>query len=607
MLLPTLVLSACKPTAPKRNVLLITIDTLRADRLGCYNSRFVETPNIDKIAAQGVLFEKTITPVPLTLPSHTSILTGRYPAEHGIRDNGFYRLPKGYPTLATELKKAGFSTAAFVSSHTLNDIYGLNQSFDVYDDLSLADKTRSFMSDRSERPANETTTKVIEWLKKNPKQPFFLWVHYFDPHVPYDPPSPYREQYPKMPYEGEVAFTDHEVGRLMESVKEQNLDSNTLIILTADHGESLGEHGESTHGIFLYRSTMMVPLIFKGPGVPAAKKIKTMVRLIDICPTILSYTNANKSFKSSGRDLLQIITGRAIPSSEPIYIETEGPLNLMGWSPLKGLRTERFKFIAAPANELYDVESNPAENQNLITSQPDTANDMRKKVLKMEAIFSKSSNPAAAEFFPEAEARERLESLGYVGEKAARRPTYKNPADMLGVLKLYYKAEGYNRKGDCAMTIETVTDALALDPENTRMLELLAHCYHVEKKYDKSAAAYEKLLKLAPRVIAAWADLASVYTNLERYDDAITSAKKALQLDPKLTHSYIILGMVADRQGRKEDAIKNYRKALEIDRDNQLALSKLGAILSADPATRDEGIELTDKARVIIEKNKKNP
>ena len=379
ILLPLIVVTSIAPwcmSPPKRNVLLITIDTLRADRLGCYGSRTVKTPNIDALAAGGTLFEETITPVPLTLPSHASILTGRYPAEHGIRDNGFYRLPKGYPTLATEFAKAGYQTAAFVASGTLNGVFGLNQGFDLYDDMSVV-KGRTQLTDRSERPADKVTAKVAEWLKNSVKKPFFLWVHYFDPHAPYEPPESYREKYRGRLYDGEVAFTDREVGRLLKVLKEAGFERDTLVILTADHGESLGEHGEMSHGVFLYRATMHVPLIFSGPGVPAGKPISSMARLIDICPTILSYAHLNKNFSCSGRDLWPIIAGRSIPEGELIYIETEAPANLMGWSALKGLRTDRFKFIALPARELYDIRADPGENHNLITSQPDVAAAMR--------------------------------------------------------------------------------------------------------------------------------------------------------------------------------------------------------------------------------------
>jgi len=598
----------CKSSPPKRNVILITIDTLRADRLGCYGSKTVETPHIDALAAKGTLFEETITPVPLTLPSHASILTGRYPAEHGVRDNGFYRLPEGYPTLATRFKKAGYNTAAIVASHTLNDVFGLDRDFDFYDDLSVTPGTRAYAGDRSERPADEITNQAIDWIDENSERPFFMWVHYFDPHSPYLPPSPYREKYRGHPYEGEVAFTDREIGKLLDKLRDSGLDPKTLVVLTADHGEALGEHGEKSHGIFLYRSSMHVPLIFTGPGVPPGKRISAMVGLIDICPSVLSYSGLADGFACSGRDLFPIITGRVIPTGKPVFIETEGPANLMGWSPLKGLRTPRYKYIDGPAFELYDMDDDPSETRNLYKSKRDIAEKMRKKIAYMEGLFAKHSAGFDSSFSPDDKNREALESLGYVGERVSTAASRtKNPADMKKLLALYYEVEGHHRRGEWELSLNSTARALQLDPENIRILMVAAYSNHRLDRLETAADIYEKLLPLDPRLIAVWSDLSSVYSKLGRTDDAIVAAKRALELDPNLTHALYMLGSLYEQKGLTEEPVRYYRRALEIDPDYEYALRAMGKILRKSPETREKGDKMIERARKITAENKKAP
>ena len=590
----------CKTSPPKRNVLLVTIDTLRADRLGCYGSRLVKTPNIDAFAQKGVLFEETTAPVPLTLPSHASILTGAYPIEHGIHDNGFYKLPKGYTTLAGVLAGKGYQTAAFVASGTLNAIFGLDQGFQHYDDLSTR-KTRTSLTDRSQRPGNEISDKVIAWLqnKHAPKKPFFIWAHYFDPHSPYSPPSPFKEDYKGRPYDGEVAFTDQEIGRLLKTLEKMNLDKNTLIVITADHGESLYEHGESSHGIFLYRATMRVPLVFSGPGVPTGKRINTLVRLIDIFPTVLTYLGLEGPPTNSARDLLPMILGKVIPSEEPAYIETEMAANIMGWSPLRGLRTDRYKYIAEPANELYDIQNDPAESDNLLKKRPETAAEMRKRFKQVEALLLRNKPASSAGIFPDKAMRKRLESLGYVGEKLGKRKVAKNPADMIEVLMLYEKANKLSKTKDWPGAIWIAEKGLALDPDNPRLLHTMAFAQHQKGELEESIKTYDKLLKLDPRLIAAWSDTAIVYYKMKRYDKTAEHARMAIQLDPNTPKAHYMLGAVLELRGKKSEAIAEYRTTLELDPIYYNALNQLGNLLLADPATADEGRNLLEKARTV--------
>ncbi len=591
-------LFSCEQKAPQRNVLLITIDTLRADRLGCYGSRKVKTPNIDSFAEGGTLFEEVIAPTPLTLPSHASILTGQYPAEHGIRDNGFYRLPDGYPTLAAALGDEKYRTAAFVASGTLNAIFGLDQGFGSYSDMSRGKRTS--LKNRAQRKAGEVNEEAISWLKSEAREPFFLWVHYFDPHSPYAPPEEYRKEY-NHPYDGEVAYTDSEVGKLLKALKEAGLESNTLTVITADHGEALGDHGEESHGIFLYRPTMRVPLIFSGPGIPEGKRISIMSRLIDICPTVLEYTGNGEGFDCSGKSLLPVILGKAIPEANPSYIETEGPANLMGWSPLKGLRTATYKYIAPPAKELYDIRHDPKEKINLIKKEGKLARKLSKEMKRIASTFPEDTR---SEIFPDSTMRQKLESLGYVGQKAsgASEKDAPNPGDMIDVLNYYQRANRKSESGDFEEALKICKKALERDHSNHRILHIYAYSLHNSGKLEKSAKVYEKLLDMDPRIIAARSDIAAVYAKLGRHEQALASAKQAIKMDPGNEEPYYTLGAVYEMKEKTEKAVQNYRQVLELNPNHYLALKQLGNILVKESSTKEEGQRLIKRAEEVKKK-----
>ncbi len=272
---------------PSTNVVVITIDTLRADHLGCYGYKQIHTPNIDALAADGVRFERAYTPVPVTLPAHTAIFTGSYPMLSGIHDFSANKLNPQQPTLASVLKEHGYNTAAVIGSAVLDSRFGLNHGFDFYYDHFDFNRLLETNLDEMERPGNVVADVALDWLDKNYQKKFFLWMHLYDPHYPYRPPAPYSQDYGSRPYDGEIAFADAQVGRLLRFLKEKGLYQSTLIVLSGDHGESLGEHGEKTHGFFIYNATLQVPLILRLPQGKLAKQISAQVSLTDIMPTVL--------------------------------------------------------------------------------------------------------------------------------------------------------------------------------------------------------------------------------------------------------------------------------------------------------------------------------
>jgi len=585
----------CAFFGPDRNVIIITIDTLRADRLGCYGSETVDTPNIDALAERGVLCEEAITPAPLTLPGHASILTGRYPIEHGARDNTFYRLPQGYPTLSGRLTEEGYHTAAFVASATLNARFGLDQGFDMYQDLTPPGGKAPIMYD-AEIKADRVNRKVFEWLDDDVEQPFFLWVHYFDPHYPYKPPRKFSEKYKSQPYDGEVAFADEQVGKLLRRLDKRGLRNNTLIVLTSDHGEALGEHGEKTHGLFLYRPTMRAPLIFSGPGIPEGRRIKSMVGLVDIAPTVLDYLGIKKDvFECGGGSLMAAINGREKLNEKPVYIETIAPQTL-GWSSLKGLRTADYKYIAPPGKEMYNITEDPGEKVNLYTEDEELAADLSRRMKKFVAKLSPLDDPGAAEFIPDEKVRKSVESLGYVGQRAPRRKSRENPMDMKEVLEYYQMGNIFSQKSLWSLAITEYEKALELDPDNPAALRKMAFALFREGKYDAAREKFEKLTRIAPQVPMVWKNLGVVYRFMEKYDKAADCARKALELDPNTREAHYMLGMAAQERGDIQAAVEHYREELEISPHHSFAMKALGEILASKPETSEEGKKLLKKA-----------
>jgi arylsulfatase A-like enzyme len=412
--------AACRgaPAVP-HGVVLITLDTTRADYLGVYGSTYAATPNLNHLASRAVVFEQAMTVAPLTLPAHSSLFTGLLPPRHGVRDNAG-ALTGRHDTLAELLRRRGFQTAAFVSSAILHADRGLAAGFETYDDRRATSRART---GGLHRPANETVDAALTWLRKRDDRPFFLWVHLYDPHAPYDPPEPLRTAYRDNPYAGEIAFVDAELGRLTAFLEAGGRFDRTAIVVTADHGESLHEHGEAGHGIFLYQSVVRVPLIVRAPGL-AARRIAAVARLVDVMPTILELAGADRPAASlDGVSLIDAMRGAADLDLDA-YAETQYPLEF-GWSPLRSLQNGRFKLIAAPRPELYDLERDPSERRNLFGTRPDLGRAMAQRLVAMERAAT--GDPGVAESATPPEIAERLAALGYVAPGAKPAPTAQAP------------------------------------------------------------------------------------------------------------------------------------------------------------------------------------
>src|SRR5271154_1421337 len=360
-----------RPDPSHPNVILITIDTLRADHVGCYGAQNVKTPTLDALAHDGVVFERAISQVPLTWPSHAVILTGTYPFQNGVQDFTGQPLAPQFRSVAQAYQKAGYATGAVVSAFVLDRSWGLARGFDFYDDAFSAEAFEKNDVGLVQRPAGESVAHAVAWLKKSPRRPFFLWLHLYDPHSPYDSPEPYRSEYRSHPYDGAIAYADHELGNLISWLKQNHLYDSALIVALSDHGESLGEHGEDEHGFFVYNATVHVPLIVKPPaesGIASGRR-REPVETTAVAPTLLQVSglknktrSADPIYKQFQSDaLLGNHQGSSETRKDPAYSETFYPFSSFGWSPLHALESERFHFIQAPNPELYDLATDPGE------------------------------------------------------------------------------------------------------------------------------------------------------------------------------------------------------------------------------------------------------
>ncbi len=430
---PGVVLAAPDP-GERPNVLLITVDTLRPDALG-WISGGNSTPTLDRLASEGRAFSGAVSPAPLTLPAHASILTGLLPRSHGVRDNGqVFASPA--PTLAERFKAQGYSTAAFISGFPLARQFGLDRGFDLYDD-TMTGSAGGFV----ERRAADTSRAGAEWLGKT-RSPWFVWVHYYDPHDPYEPPRSYWKPGPRGAYDGEVSYTDHAIGLLLTASGGAG-PRNVLTVVTADHGESLGEHSENTHGYFVYDSTMLVPLVFHWPGHLAPGRSDLPVRLVDIAPTVLDLAGVTGATLADGVSLLPTLIGKSqeIP---PAYLETQLPYIYFGWAPLRALRTPEWKLVAAPRPELYRLSDDPGENNNRFDQERPVVNRLAEQLRGFEARPAAAAAKAA-----DSESLARLRSLGYLAagesEGASVPAGLADPKDRIALRDLLTAAEGAMR------------------------------------------------------------------------------------------------------------------------------------------------------------------
>ncbi len=624
------------------SVLLITIDTLRADAVGAYGNRNVATPWMDRLAREGVRFDNAHAHNVVTFPSHANILSGLTPTLHGVRDNTGFRFPPEIKTLATRLRERGFRTGAFVSAYVLNSRFGLNQGFDVYDDRTstIERQTPFAVPDRS---GVDTVAAAAKWIDAQGDQQFFAFVHLYEPHFPYHPPEPFASRHRDQPYYGEVEASDSELEPILSRVLDGRLKGRVLVVLTSDHGESLGEHGEETHGIFTYEPTLHVPLIVWGP-LGGGREVAEPVQHIDIVPTVLDALGADVPAELPGRSLLKVAKGSAVPST---YFESLSTSLNQGWAPLHGIFDGRYKYIDLPLPELYDLQSDPKEAKNLVAREPEALDRLR-RVLADERARDRGTKRGVED----AAALERLRALGYVAAATAapQKDTYtaaddpKNliefdartrdaisaflkgdlsraislaqenlrlRPDMAGVsLQLAYMERA---RGDLKAAIAAAQRAVALKPLDAESVSLLA-AYLTEagraresvallEPYVKvpqpdfdlltamgfaqaalgqggeARAAFEKARMADPQNAMGPVNLGTLLLMSGNRSGARQAMMEALAMDPGVAKAHNVLGVIEAEEGRPEEAIVHWRRAAELNPQDYQTLFNLGTTL----------------------------
>lgn len=527
------------------NVLLITLDTTRADHLPAYGYEGVETPNLDALAARGMVFESAFTPTNLTLPAHASIMTGLNPPKHGLHINGAGALADSHVTLAERFTQAGYATSAFVAAFVLDRRWGIAQGFTHYDDNLEADETATIDLGSVQRPANEVVDAALSWLDKQGEQPFFSWVHLYDAHTPYAPPEPYRSRYDNGTvigaYDGEIAFLDAQVGRLLDALKARALEEDTLVIVAADHGEALGDHDEETHGFFIYDEVVHVPLIIHLPGIGlSGQRISQVTSLVDLAPTIEDIMGWPTQ-PTDGRSLTPAILKPDSDVQRLVYMESKTPHLQYGWSPLEGMRGSNFKYIRAPQEEFYDLIRDPGEARNVVRALQKEVAHYRSALEEELAEVDETATAQEADL--DDETLRMLASLGYLGAPVkVSKGTLADPKDKLDIFK--------------------ATDAAAISV--------------LREEYSEAAVALRKVIEEDPKVAQARLLLATCEEKLGNHEAARTQLDTLLKDDP--THGQALIGMahLLQKEGKDPEVVSLCKAALASDQSNRHALALMG-------------------------------
>ncbi|MCG8591672.1 MAG: sulfatase-like hydrolase/transferase, partial [Proteobacteria bacterium] len=564
-------------------MLLVTIDTLRADHVGAYGAERAHTPTLDALAEAGVRFEHAVSPAPITLPSHATLLTGLDPYEHGVHHNGIFALGPEFPVLAEVFGASGHATAAFVGAVVLSREYGLARGFDHYDDDTHQQRVSRGSLSFAERSAEAVTDAAVAWLENAPER-WFVWVHYYDPHADYAPPPGFAAAFPGRPYAGEIAFVDAQLGRLLASIEARWPGDDTLVAVTSDHGEALGEHGESTHSIFVYEGTQRVPLLLAGPGVPAGRVVAPVVRLKDVAPTLLELAGQAPLPDASGRSLEALWSeGEAEPRLA--YMESYGPLYDWGWSPLRGLRREMQKYVSAPRPELYDLAADPGESSNLAPAQPEAVERWERRLTALDGdgpavVASRQLSPAE---------RERLESLGYVQRVSEPAPdaALADPKDRIDLANRVLAADALLADGRAR---EAVAELRGIEPRSFIVGAALAGAAIAVGDWTLAEAAARDTVAAEARQTAGHARLGQALEGQGRFAEAGEAYAAMRALNPDSGFAIAGMGRAAEARGDLASARRLYAEALAVeppywDAGWQLAALQLEAGEDAATAT----------------------
>ncbi len=605
---------------PPPSLVLMTLDTVRADHLGAYGYRAAETPWLDRLAREGIRFEQVSSQVPLTLPSHATILSGLLPPHHGLRNNGIGTFPDGPATLATLLSGAGYRTGAFVGAFVLDRRFGLGRGFDVYDDEVVRDPGAGTVLE-AERPGREVMDRALAWLaqpkapmSEDTAEPFFLWIHLYDAHAPYVPPSPWRERHPGRPYDGEIAAVDEQVGRLLQELQQRGLAERTVVAVAADHGEGLGDHGEQTHGLLLYEPTLRVPLLLRGPGLSAGKVSRTPVALGDRAPTLAGLLGrtlpAPAGSALDGRDLSAALRKGDEPTPADLYAETRYPA-AFGWSPLAALRRRDLKYIAAPRPELYDLARDPGEARDLsdLSDHPTDRSDRSDRSDQLEGFAARlaaieAGAVEAPRSAPDAETRARLASLGYATGSPSPPPPRRDPSTapdprrMAGLFQRYERAHNQLKEGEIEPALASLEALVAEDPHNPVFRGELARAFRDRGEMGRAVPLFRQAAADAPDDPEAWYNLAAALQRAGRPAEARQALERALHLDPARPEAHNTLALALLAEQKPDEALRELQTAVALDARDATALNNLGNVLRG-LGRLDEAAEAYRRAAAI--------
>jgi arylsulfatase A-like enzyme/Flp pilus assembly protein TadD len=581
------------------NVLLITIDTLRSDRLSCYSPEHSETPHIDALAAKSTLFTRAFAHTSTTLPSHANILLGTTPLYHGVHNNLNFVVRDEYLSLAEHLKQNGYSTAAFVGAFPVHSRFGLSQGFDVYDE-DFGENTQKKIIER-ERPAEAVVDRALEWLDKS-ISPWFLWIHCYDPHDPYEPPEPFKAKYQTQPYDGEVAYVDFALKKLFRYLEDKGLFANSVIVFTGDHGEGLGDHEESTHGIFAYNSTIWIPLIIHVPGMKPST-VHQNVSHIDVFPTVCDTLKIENPSFLQGESLIPLIRGRK-QRKRPIYFESLSLYYAAGWAPIRGIIQDEVKFIDSPIPELFRLDQDFHETQNIAQSK--NLGPFRKNLERLiQQNTSKQSENA--EKASGQETLEKLKSLGYIGSYPGERKETFGVDDDAKVLTPFYnkamKAMELYDEGNTEEGISLLKEVITAKKNVATAYMNLSMIYKRQGRLDDAIQVLRLGHESLPDDYSIYSFYLEDLSKAGRWNEIISAFEgrdfKQFEFDPYIWN---LLGIAYSNTGDFENALMFCEKAIVIDEKFSAAYSNLGRIYfeifasSADPQELQEAVQYYQKA-----------
>jgi choline-sulfatase len=559
----------------KPNIVLFTLDTTRADHLPCYGYSGVKTPHLDALASKGVVFEQCSASSPLTLPSHSSIMTGMYPTYHGVRVNGNTALSDEQTTIAEVLSGKGYHCGAFIAAFVLDGRWGLKQGFQHYDDEFDLRKYKHLDLGAVQRPGNQVMDAALAWLEEQKGNPFFAWIHLYDPHAPYEPPEPYYSEYSHRGldglYSGEIAFMDEQIGRCVSWLEKNDLIKNTVIVLIGDHGEGLGSHGEGTHGYFIYDYAVHVPLLIITPFPEfQGKHAISQVRAVDVFPTLLELAKIDSPSKAQGRSLLPEMFRPEKNEEDYAYGESMAPNIQFGWSSLHSLRTTHYKYIDAPKPELYDLTHDADEEINLVQQYPKIARQMKDKLERLMAETSKDAPlPQAANL--DKETVRRLAALGYIGAPVSTKKSsgggskgLADPKDKFAVFTSIQQAGELLMSDQYALAAEKLEAALRDEPTIPQALLQLSTCYVELGRNEEAKAKLDAVLKDDPENVQALITLANILLREGKDEDVIALCQQTLSIDDKNVQAYMLIGEVYIGELNHAEALPYLEKAVEI-------------------------------------------